>query len=123
MAPRPEPIEVTFELTTPAYAGTADTGKTEGLRPPTLKALLRFWWRAMHAELRGDDLFRAEESLFGSTRAGQGLRMVPRGDWGTVRTETPERPSPQQRYLGYGRVRDEDPRRHLLRLPAGSSCW
>jgi len=115
-------IDVTFELVTPAYAGGADPHVIDCLRPPTLKALLRFWWRTMHAKLQGDDLFRAEERLFGSTRAGQGIRMVPRGDWGSMRTETPKRLSPQQRYLGYGRVRDEDTGRCLPRLPAGSSC-
>lgn len=73
----PNPIDVTFELVTPAYAGGADRAKTDGLRPPTLKALLRFWWRAMHPELDSEQLFNAEEAIFGSTKEGQGIRVIP----------------------------------------------
>lgn len=77
----PDPIDVTFELVTPAYAGGADRAKTDGLRPPTLKALLRFWWRAMHPEMDSERLFEEEEAIFGSTTAGQGTSLRPRGNW------------------------------------------
>lgn len=73
----PNPIDVTFELVTPAYAGGADRERTDGLRPPTLKALLRFWWRTMHPEMSSRDLFEAEGRLFGSTEHGQGIRLKP----------------------------------------------
>lgn len=73
-------LDVTFEVVTPAYAGGADAEKTDGLRPPTLKGLLRFWWRAMHPELSGEKLFEQEAAIFGSTKTGQGLRIVPLSD-------------------------------------------
>lgn len=113
-------IDVTFELVTPAYAGGADPNVIDCLRPPTLKALLRFWWRAMNPEMGPTELFEREGEIFGSTKHGQGLRMVPRGDWSSARAETPKSLSRQQRYLGYGRVRDEDTGRwYLPRLPTG----
>lgn len=80
-------IDVTFTLVTPAYAGGADAGTTDGLRPPTLKALLRFWWRTMKPHLSPRALFDAEEQIFGSTRKGQGLRVVPLGKHGGHNTE------------------------------------
>ena len=73
----PRSLPITLELITPAYAGGADVAKTDGLRPPTLKALLRFWWRTLHPEMPPDDLFKAEEKIFGSTGVGQGIRIVP----------------------------------------------
>jgi len=102
----PNGIDVTFELITPAYAGAAETSCTDGLRPPTLKALLRFWWRAMHPELKGRKLFCRESEIFGSTdpKVGQRLRVMPAAMW--------RPPDPQNRdfgragsgrsYLGYG---------------------
>ena len=72
-------LDVTFELITPAYAGSAEQADTDGLRPPTLKALLRFWWRTLHPELSSNELFERESQLFGSATTGQGLRVVPSG--------------------------------------------
>ncbi|MGD9496505.1 MAG: RAMP superfamily CRISPR-associated protein [Armatimonadota bacterium] len=102
----PDPIDVTFELVTPAYAGGADRAKTDGLRPPTLKALLRFWWRTMHPEMGPGELFEAEEAIFGSTSAGQGLRVVPRAPWPQPTTDaagTLEN-DPMHVYMAYGPV-------------------
>ncbi len=94
-------MEVTFELLTPAFAGNADPkGEpgTDGLRPPTLKALLRFWWRALRPDLTPAELFVREEELFGSTRAGQGLRVVPDHDPAPSGNQI----APRGQYEGYG---------------------
>ncbi len=99
-------IDVTFELVTPAYAGGADTTRTDGPRPPTLKALLRFWWRTTHPDLLPGELFEAEERIFGSTKVGQGLRVVPLGRWGAPRSDpvgTLEK-DPLHVYFAYGPV-------------------
>lgn len=84
---------MTFELITPAFAGGAREEKrntpggkftvrpTDGIRPPSLKGILRFWWRAMHPELRGEDLFKREAELFGAAGEAQGLCLVPKHQW------------------------------------------
>lgn len=107
-------IDVTFELVSPAYAGGAERAQPDGLRPPTLKALLRFWWRAMHPDLAGEALFDAEAAIFGSTsykrgkdtKGGQGLRVVPvplGSNW-QPETLTPYGPNKQSPlfYMVYG---------------------
>ena len=78
-------LAVEFELVTPAYAGGAERGKTDGLRPPELKSLLRFWWRAAHGDKHGEDLFDEEARIFGAAPykkngtqlGGQGVRVIP----------------------------------------------
>lgn len=105
----PHPIDVTFEVVTPAYAGGADRAKTDGLRPPTLKALLRFWWRAMHPELDSEQLFKAEEAIFGSTKAGQGIAVVPRSRSHGAETCTykPDNKTTPLFYMAYGADRHQ----------------
>ncbi|HEV2472928.1 MAG TPA: RAMP superfamily CRISPR-associated protein, partial [Chthonomonadales bacterium] len=100
-----DPINLELRLVTPAYTGGADTEVADGLRPPTLKALLRFWWRAMHPELKPQELFAREEALFGSTSAGQRLSIIPVGPINTM-SECPARYTtdvkPPLFYLAYG---------------------
>lgn len=111
-------IDVTFEVVTPAYAGTADITQTEGLRPPTLKALLRFWWRTLKAGVSPDDLFNEEEKIFGSTSKGQGLRVVPTGQQFSTEPEQYTFHDVPFYYLAYGAYthRDEVRRQDLARL-------
>jgi CRISPR-associated protein Cmr1 len=115
-------VEITLSLTTPAFAGGAGKEKTDGIRPPTVKALLRFWWRTMHGHLPPDKLFEAESTLFGST-SRQGLRVVPRGPVRPPDTQVEDAGQPvkaELAYLGYGpvvRVRGEGNRTQVERLP------
>lgn len=101
-------LDVTFEVVTPAYAGGADRSQTDGLRPPTLKSLFRFWWRAMHPELTGRHLFDEEAKIFGSTVSGQGLRVIPLADptpTGGERQRTDLRvTNAWEAYMAYGPV-------------------
>jgi CRISPR-associated protein Cmr1 len=89
----------------------------DGLRVPSLRGVLRFWFRAKEA-LVGDDeideLKQREAAIFGSTECGQGLRIVPVAipDWipapieaGTASAES---------YLGYGPL-------NYRRRPGGGS--
>ena len=110
--------EITFEITTPAYAGGSDVMESDGLRPPTLKALLRFWWRTMHADIQPQDLYAREAAIFGSTNTGQGIRIIPVNSR-VLRTEkiTPYRPNQLSPlfYMAYGaQDRDNQPRPRIV---------
>jgi len=66
---------ITFkcEIITPMFLSGAD-GKTPELRAPSIKGVLRFWWRALNANLvENEDYskFRKQESeIFGGTGVG-----------------------------------------------------
>lgn len=67
-----------LEVVTPMFLAGADqqTIKHEGLRSPSVKSALRWWWRAVspiaeHAALKAE-----EGKLFGDTDSGQGLRVT-----------------------------------------------
>lgn len=65
-------LEATYRVTTPLFLGGADAEKTAELRPPALKGLLRFWFRALALPQLGNwpAVWDAEQNLFDST-AGQ----------------------------------------------------
>lgn len=102
-----EPLDFSLELVTPAFLGGADRNwrRDEGLRVPSLRGVLRFWYRAKEGCLDTEggaatELFERESRLFGSTRFGQGLRLIPL-------ERTQEQPlsrsySTNEKYLGYG---------------------
>ncbi|MEA3403422.1 MAG: type III-B CRISPR module RAMP protein Cmr1 [Armatimonadota bacterium] len=112
---------MTFELVTPAYAGSAVPGHTDGLRPPTLKGLLRFWWRALHAALPLPELAEREARIFGSTGTGQGLVVVPLQSGPTGAVEPRGQVVPGQHewhwYSAYGAVSwDRDRRAQVTQV-------
>ena len=76
----------------------------DGLRVPSLRGVLRFWYRAKEGPV--GDLARREAKVFGSTELGQGLRIVPGPSpaW-EPREESWPRGSAQA-YLGYGPLND-----------------
>ncbi|PCH54243.1 MAG: type III-B CRISPR module RAMP protein Cmr1 [Flavobacteriaceae bacterium] len=41
-------IETTYRIVTPMFIGGADQDPSDGIRPPSFKGALRFWWRALH---------------------------------------------------------------------------
>ena len=100
-------LDLKFELVTPAFAGAAKRGETDGLRIPEIKALLRYWWRTMYGHLLIPQLRREEAALFGSSdaRVGRRLSLVPKGgSTGRVdRAPTPERDQ-LYAYFAYGPV-------------------
>jgi CRISPR-associated protein Cmr1 len=57
----------TCKTVTPLAMSGAD-GKTPELRPPGIKAALRFWWRALHGHLQIDKLREKEGEIFGDTK-------------------------------------------------------
>lgn len=58
-------IHFEIETITPMFLSGADQGRAE-LRAPSIKGLLRFWWRAMHPTSNMDILKQKENSIFGS---------------------------------------------------------
>lgn len=43
-----ETLEATYRIVTPMFLGGADQTPTDGVRAPSFKGALRFWWRAIH---------------------------------------------------------------------------
>ncbi len=58
--------EYRIEVVTPMFLGGADGASAE-LRTQSIKGMLRFWWRALHPGLSGEELFEKEGKIFGST--------------------------------------------------------
>ena len=58
-------VHFEIETITPMFISGPDQGKAE-LRAPSIKGLLRFWWRAMHPISSMDILKQKESSIFGS---------------------------------------------------------
>jgi CRISPR-associated protein Cmr1 len=54
------------EIITPMFISGAD-GHTPELRPPSIKGMLRFWWRALNGHLGLIDLKKNEAIKFGSS--------------------------------------------------------
>lgn len=62
-----EKIVFNCETITPMFLAGAD-GKTPELRPPSIKAAMRFWWRALHPDWEKNKSLRdKEEEFFGGT--------------------------------------------------------
>lgn len=68
-------MRVILELTTDGFVGGARPAEDVDLRPPSIKGVLRFFWRACRGGLRVGELREREAKLFGSTLGGQGLRL------------------------------------------------
>ncbi len=84
-------LQVELELATPAFlAGAEQFGDTApagcDLRPATLRGLLRWWWRTMHAGfLTAEQLRELESAIFGDTEQAAALQLtVKRGSDGGV---------------------------------------
>lgn len=75
---------ITFEceVITPMFLAGAD-GKTPELRPPSIKGLMRFWWRAMNGHLPPKKLKKREAEIFGGSGKNEGrskisIRILPK---------------------------------------------
>jgi CRISPR-associated protein Cmr1 len=75
--PMPTQLVIRYRVTTPAFLGGADLHRAE-LRPPSIKAALRFWYRAVDpqfAQRDGPGPVR-ESLLFGATEHDAGQSKV-----------------------------------------------
>lgn len=118
-------LTATYKIVTPMFIGGADQSPVDGIRPPSVKGALRFWWRALNwgrfweeakeegsREVIALQALHAEEArLFGSTaegkKGGQGcfLLSVKQQNLKSVQKETVHKPFCEYaaaRYLGYG---------------------
>lgn len=73
-----ETIAFNCRFITPAFLGGADPKGTPELRAPSIKGALRFWWRAMHADLPIADLKKKEAELFGGMYSENGKEVAVR---------------------------------------------
>ncbi|MHB8474078.1 MAG: type III-B CRISPR module RAMP protein Cmr1 [Gammaproteobacteria bacterium] len=84
-----ETLEATFRIVTPMFIGGADQSPSDGIRPPSVKGALRFWWRALNwgvfRQKQGSDdasalqaLHDEEVRLFGGSaeQGGQGVFLL-----------------------------------------------
>lgn len=83
-------LTATYRIVTPMFLGGADQTPSDGIRPPSVKGALRFWWRALswgrfRAGATDDEaalkkLHEKEAKLFGSAtddkNGGQGLFLL-----------------------------------------------
>lgn len=72
----------TLTLATPAFLAGAEQQRDDcALRPATLRGLLRWWWRTMHAaHLETAELRRLETVVWGDARSGGALAVEIEGD-------------------------------------------
>ena len=75
---RIERREHELELVTPAFLAGANQGKQDcDLRPATLRGLLRWWWRTMHAGRLGHkDLLQLETAVWGNAETGSAVSIA-----------------------------------------------
>jgi CRISPR-associated protein Cmr1 len=114
-----EVISATFHVTTPMFCGGANPHHAE-LRPPSIKGVLRFWWRACAwSRYQGDlaTIRTEEERLFGGPDAGQSLVTIRLHTTGAIRRGVLPAGNGIG-YLGYGTTgTNTEPARECLLAP------
>lgn len=102
-------VTAKLRLYTPAFMGGADKHAADRLRLPSLKGLLRFWWRAWHGDLTAAQLRQEEAQVFGAIEEGCGLSILPLHGLGKLKLLKPGRNmgpgGSALGYLGYGPIR------------------
>ncbi|MGH3090413.1 MAG: type III-B CRISPR module RAMP protein Cmr1, partial [Rubrobacteraceae bacterium] len=94
-------LSVNMKLVSPAFAGGADQAKAE-LRVPSLRGLLRFWWRAVQPPMSPTELRGEENKLFGSTDTGQSKFLMGIPDENNKPLPAGTKVDNSIGYLGYG---------------------
>jgi CRISPR-associated protein Cmr1 len=70
-----EKISLDCVVLTPMFLAGADTQYPE-IRAASIKGMLRFWWRALHANLPFDELRRKETEIFGGAGENAGRSKI-----------------------------------------------
>lgn len=122
-------FETELELVTPAFlAGAGRTREDCDLRPATLRGVLRWWWRTLHAGFLEPAALRAlETAIWGSAEVGGAVRIGVEAVFGQ-NAQQPKpgdfRPNTGLGYIGYGVQRrwyQPDGARWRVRLGARES--
>lgn len=106
--------EVTYKITTPMFLGGIDPNKKNNIRIPSIKGMLRFWYRAVTYKRLGsiEEVRKKEAKLFGSADTGQGAFLL-RINTVVEKQVTYKTGSDQTRtgldYLGYGLSQKNEP--------------
>jgi len=106
-------IEATYRIVTPMFIGGANQSPNDGIRPPSFKGALRFWWRALNWGKYQNlaDLHQKECELFGSAAkkvngqqvGGQGIFLLTIQELGKRQTLNDwPRANTGAGYLAYG---------------------
>ncbi|MGI5939685.1 MAG: type III-B CRISPR module RAMP protein Cmr6 [Thermoleophilia bacterium] len=127
--PAPEVLKTdktTVRLVTPAFLAGANQGREDcDLRSATLRGLLRWWWRTLHADrVTSQELRALETAVWGSMEQGGAVSVsvvrkhadTPQS-WQRVKYESFVSPAGLH-YLSYG-MNDGDTRRYFM--PSGAS--
>jgi len=80
-----EEVSLEVETVTPLFIAGADQRNigNEGLRPPSLRGLMRWWFRALAGNYAGNDIVslkRAEDEIFGSTTSKSKVSLITSGE-------------------------------------------
>lgn len=125
-------LVATYKIVTPMFIGGADQSPADGIRPPSVKGTLRFWWRALNwgrfweasqnnEEMALQALHQEEARLFGTSMGldysarGQGcflLSVDQPNQINTIDNWPPDNPNHTASYMAYGllKTNDEDHR-------------
>ncbi len=119
----PQLLKATYQIVTPLFLGDVNHDPDDGIRPPSFKGMLRFWWRALNWSLYMEQsnnneiaalklLHQEEARLFGHSmegdEGGQGCFLlsmtmpnhIKKTSKGEIHPEFKK--SDAARYLGYG---------------------
>ncbi len=115
-----EKLTATFRIVTPMFIGGADQSPSDGIRPPSVKGALRFWWRALNwgkfiTDSKNNNEQQAlralhikEAELFGSAingkEGGQGCFLLSIEQPQNIQATQPDwgNGNAGAKYLGYG---------------------
>lgn len=124
-----------LRLASPAFLAGANQQQDDcDLRPATLRGLLRWWWRTMHAgHLDCKTLKQLETAVWGDAEAGSPVRIAvdsANGGQPEQYNKNDRRSRPERRqkvtqglfYASYGMAEGGDKNRWRWFRPAGS-CW
>lgn len=138
MKNRAEVLDFGIRFFTPAFLGGAPQGKKSiaviegghvdtkevpyypadpwGIRIPSLRGVLAFWYRSLLAGLDSKEIFNRQAKIFGSADIGQGLIFQPVGKSRFERNQPLDDDASGLVYLGYGPLQllktPEDPYTH-----------
>ena len=107
--------DVEVELVTPAFlAGASQKQADCDLRSATVRGLLRWWWRTLHAgHLDRDSLRALESAIWGDTKAGGAVRVTVKrkGSIGSLLYDFKDRYAPRQEFKRGNELQDSPDRK------------